>query len=139
MTVPLDGLPLSEHAAWARGLADLGYTDIWSSEANGTDAFTPLALAAAWAPSLRLGTAIVPAYTRGPGLLAMSAAALAEAAPGRVVIGIGTSSDVIVERWNDLPFEQPYQRTRDVVRFLQTALRGEKVSAEYDTFTVKGF
>jgi probable F420-dependent oxidoreductase len=139
MTVPLDGLPLSEHADWYRELADLGYTDVWSSEANGTDAFTPLALAAAWAPSLRLGTAIVPAYTRGPGLLAMSAAALAEAAPGRVVVGVGTSSDVIVERWNDIPFEKPYQRTRDVVRFLRAALRGEKMSEEYDTFTTRGF
>jgi probable F420-dependent oxidoreductase len=139
MTVPLDGLPLSEHADWYRELADLGYTDIWSSEANGTDAFTPLALAAAWAPSLRLGTAIVPAYTRGPGLMAMSAAALAEAAPGRLVLGVGTSSDVIVERWNDIPFEQPYQRTRDVVRFLRSALQGEKMSEEYDTFKVRGF
>jgi probable F420-dependent oxidoreductase len=139
MTVPLDGLPLSEHAEWYRELADLGYTDVWSSEANGTDAFTPLALAAAWAPALRLGTAIVPAYTRGPGLLAMSAAALAETAPGRVVIGVGTSSDVIVERWNDIPFERPYQRTRDVVRFLRAALRGEKMSEELDTFKTRGF
>ena len=139
MTVPLDGLPLSEHADWYRELEDLGYTDIWSSEANGTDAFTPLALAAAWAPSLRLGTAIVPAYTRGPGLMAMSAAALAEAAPGRVVIGVGTSSDVIVERWNDIPFEQPYQRTRDVVRFLRSAMRGEKMSEEFETFKTRGF
>jgi probable F420-dependent oxidoreductase len=139
MTVPLDGVPLAEQADWFRELEDLGYTDAWSSEANGTDAFTPLALAAAWAPTLRLGTAIVPAYTRGPGLLAMSAAALAEAAPGRVVIGVGTSSDVIVERWNDIPFKKPYQRTRDVVRFLRAALQGEKVSADFDTFTVKGF
>jgi probable F420-dependent oxidoreductase len=139
MTVPLDGLPLSEHAEWYRELVDLGYTDIWSSEANGTDAFTPLALAAAWAPSLRLGTAIVPAYTRGPGLMAMSAAALAEAAPGRVVIGVGTSSDVIVERWNDIPFDKPYQRTRDVVRFLRAALRGEKMSEELETFKTRGF
>jgi probable F420-dependent oxidoreductase len=139
MTVPLDGLPLSEHAEWFRELADLGYTDVWSSEANGTDAFTPLALAAAWAPTLRLGTAIVPAYTRGPGLMAMSAAALAEAAPGRVVIGVGTSSDVIVERWNDIPFERPYQRTRDIVRFLRAALRGEKMSEEFETFTTRGF
>jgi probable F420-dependent oxidoreductase len=139
MTVPLDGLSLSEHAEWYRELADLGYTDIWSSEANGTDAFTPLALAAAWAPTLRLGTAIVPAYTRGPGLLAMSAAALAEAAPGRVVIGVGTSSDVIVERWNDIPFDKPYQRTRDVVRFLRAAMRGEKMSEELETFKTRGF
>ena len=139
MTVPFDGVPLSEQADRFKELEDLGYTDAWSSEANGTDAFTPLALASVWAPSLRLGTAIVPAYTRGPGLLAMSAAALAEAAPGRVALGIGTSSDVIVERWNSIPFTKPYQQTRDVVRFLRTALTGEKVTEEYETFSVKGF
>jgi probable F420-dependent oxidoreductase len=139
MTVPFDGVPLADHREWYGELVELGYTDAWSSEVDGTDAFTPLALAAAWAPQLRLGTAIVPAYTRGPALLAQSVAALAEAAPGRFVLGVGASSDVIVERWNDVPFERPYQRTRDVVRFLRQALAGEKVDASYETFTVKGF
>jgi probable F420-dependent oxidoreductase len=139
MTVPFDGVPLHAQREWFAELEDLGYTDAWSSEANGTDAFTPLALASVWAPSLRLGTAIVPAYTRGPALMAMSVAALAEAAPGRVAFGIGTSSDVIVERWNDIPFEQPYQRTRDMVRFLRRALTGEKIREDYETFSVKGF
>ena len=63
MTVPLPG-PLHTHRDRLAELADLGYTDIWSAEADGADAFTPLALAAAWEPRLRLGTAIVPAYTR---------------------------------------------------------------------------
>jgi probable F420-dependent oxidoreductase len=139
MTIPFDGIPLADHRTWFEELADLGYTDLWSSEANGTDAFTPLALAAAWTPSMRLGTAIVPAYTRGPGLMAMSVASLAEAAPGRFVFGIGTSSNVIVESWNDIRFEDPYQKTRDVVRFLKVALTGDKVDADYDTFRVRGF
>jgi probable F420-dependent oxidoreductase len=139
MTIPFDGVPLAEHRPWLEELADLGYTDAWSAEADGTDAFTPLALAAAWTTSLRLGTAIVPAFTRGPALMAQSAAALAEAAPGRVAIGIGTSSDVIVERWNGIPFEEPYRRTRDMVRFLRRALTGEKIDEEFDTFKVKGF
>jgi len=78
MTVPLPG-PLHSHRDKLAELADLGYTDIWSAEADGADAFTPLALASAWEPRLRLGTAIVPAYTRGPALMAMSVAALAEA------------------------------------------------------------
>lgn len=139
MTIPFDGIPLSEHGALFGELADLGYTDLWSSEANGTDAFTPLALASVHAPSVRLGTAIVPAYTRGPALMAMSVAALAEAAPGRVAFGIGTSSNVIVERWNAIPFEKPFQQTRDVVRFLRAALAGEKVTEDYESFAVKGF
>ncbi|HLT68959.1 MAG TPA: LLM class F420-dependent oxidoreductase [Acidimicrobiales bacterium] len=139
MTIPFDGVPLHEQRDWIVELADLGYTDVWSSEANGADAFTPLALAAAWAPSLRLGTAIVPAFTRGPALLAQSVGTLAQAAPGRLALGVGTSSNVIVENWNGIPFEKPYQRTRDVVRFLRTALAGEKVTADYETFSVRGF
>jgi probable F420-dependent oxidoreductase len=139
MTIPFEGVPLADHRQWLEELVDLGYTDVWSAEADGTDAFTPLALAAAWTSTLRLGTAIVPAFTRGPALMAQSAAALADAAPGRVAIGIGTSSDVIVERWNGIPFEEPYKRTRDVVRFLKQALTGEKVDAEFETFKVRGF
>lgn len=139
MTIPFDGIPLADHRGWFEELVDLGYTDAWSAEADGTDAFTPLALAAAWAPQLRLGSAIVPAFTRGPALLAQSAAAMAEAAPGRFALGVGTSSNVIVERWNGIPFEEPYKRTRDVVRFLRRALAGEKVDEQYETFTVRGF
>jgi len=139
MTIPMTGVPLSEHRDWLREMVHLGYTDFWSSEAGGPDGFTPLALAAAWAPEARLGIAIIPAYTRGPALLAMSVAALAEAAPGRFVMGIGSSSNVIVERWNGIPFEKPYARVRDSVRFLRKALAGEKVDEDYETFSVKGF
>lgn len=139
MTIPFDGVPLHEQADWIKELEDLGYTDAWSSEANGADGFTPLALASVWAPSLRLGSAIVPSFTRGPATLAQCVASLADAAPGRVAFGIGTSSNVIVERWNDIPFEEPFKKTRDVVRFLRVALTGEKVKADYDTFSVNGF
>src|SRR5262245_21474605 len=139
MTIPFDGLPLGEQRDMIVELADLGYTDVWSSEADGADGFTPLILASQWAPSLRLGTAIVPAFTRGPACLAQSVGSLAQAAPGRVVLGIGTSSNVIVERWNGIPFDQPYQKTRDTVRFLRQALAGEKVTQEFDTFSIRGF
>ncbi len=139
ITIPFGGISLSDHREVFRELVDLGYSDVWSSEADGADGFTPLALAAAWAPELRLGVAIIPAYTRGPALLAQSVASLADAAPGRFVMGIGSSSNVIVERWNDIEFDEPYHRTRDAVRFLKTALTGEKVTEKYRTFEVKGF
>jgi probable F420-dependent oxidoreductase len=139
MTIPFDGIPLAQQRDLVVELADLGYTDVWSAEADGADAFTPLALASVWAPSLRLGTAIVPAFTRGPACLAQSVGSLAQAAPGRFALGIGTSSNVIVEGWNGIPFEDPYHRTRDMVRFLRAALSGEKVSGEFDTFSIRGF
>ncbi len=139
ITVPFEGVPLSEHREWYEEAADLGYTDLWSAESGGADAFTPLALAAAWTPSLRLGTAIIPVYTRGPHTLASQVASLCQAAPGRFAVGIGASSNVIVERWNDIAFEKPYQRVRDTIRFLRAALAGEKVDEEYETFRVRGF
>jgi probable F420-dependent oxidoreductase len=122
-----------------RALPDLGYTDVWTAETSGFDAFTPLALAAAWEPTLRLGTAIAPVFTRGPALLAMSAAALAAAAPGRFVLGLGASSPVIVANWNGLPFDRPYQRTRDVLRMVRAALAGERVDGQFETFAVSRF
>jgi probable F420-dependent oxidoreductase len=139
MTIPLDGVPLGEQREYFEELEGLGYTDLWTAETNATDGFTPLALASTWAPSTRLGCAIFPAYTRGPALMATSVASLAAAAPGRFVVGIGSSSNVIVENWNGIPFEKPYQRVRDTVKFLRRALTGEKVTEDYETFSVKGF
>jgi len=139
VTVPLPGIRLHDHRSWYEEIAALGYTDVWSAEAGASDAFTPLALAAAWTPQLRLGTAIVPVYTRGAATLAQSVAAMCDAAPGRFALGLGTSSDVIVERWNAMAFEKPYHRVRDTIRFLRAALPGEKVTAEYETFAVRGF
>lgn len=139
VTLPIQGHPLTEQRPVISELADLGYTDAWSAELNGTDAFTPLVLASQWATGLRLGTAIAPIYTRGPALLAMTAATLADLAPGRFVLGIGASTPVVVEQWNAIPFEAPYRRSRDLLRFLRAALSGEKVTRDYSTFEVSGF
>jgi probable F420-dependent oxidoreductase len=139
VTVPLGGLPLHEHKEWYEELVALGYTDLWSAEAGGHEGLVPLALAAAWTPTLRLGTAILPVYTRGAATLAEAAASMCQAAPGRFALGIGCSSPTIVQNWNAVPFEKPYQRVRDTIRFLRAALTGEKVTADYETFSVKGF
>lgn len=139
VTLPLTGVALAAHRDLVRELPELGYTDVWSAETAGTDAFTPLALVAEWAPQLRLGTAIVPVYTRGAGLLAMTAATLAELAPGRFALGIGSSTPTIVESWNGMQFTEPYARIRDTVRFLRSALAGDKVTHEYPTFSVSKF
>lgn len=138
ITIPFDA-PLHQHKRWYELLVDLGYTDVWSSEVDGGDGFTPLALAAAWTPTLNLGIAIAPAFTRGPALLAQTASAMADAAPGRFALGIGSSSEVIVQRWNGIDFAQPYRKVRDMLRFLKLALSGERVEGEFATFESKGF
>jgi probable F420-dependent oxidoreductase len=139
ITLPLRGTALPGQRSLVAALPDLGYTDAWSSEVNGTDAFTPLAAAAQWTTGLRFGTAIAGIFTRGPALLAMDAATCASLAPGRFVLGIGVSSPVIVEDWNGLALSRPYERARDTLRFLRAALAGEKVSERFETFTVSGF
>jgi probable F420-dependent oxidoreductase len=139
ITIPFDGISLAEHRAWYSRLADLGYTDVWSSEVDGTDGFTPLTLAAAWEPRLSLGVAVTPAFTRGPALLAQSVAALSEVAGDRFTFGLGASSQPVVERWNGIAYERPFHKTRDVLRFLKAAFAGEKVTRAYDTFEVQGF
>jgi probable F420-dependent oxidoreductase len=137
--VPFDGVPLHQHGGWFRELEAMGYSDIWSSEVDGTDGLSPLASAAGSTSTARLGTAIVPLFTRGPALLAQSLAAVAEAAPGRFVAGLGASSPTIVSQWNGMTYSRPVQRFRDTLEFLRRAFAGEKIEADFPTFSVHGF
>ena len=139
ITIPFDGVSLGDHREWFHRLADLGYTDVWSAEVDGADGFTPLTLAAAWESRLHLGVAVTPVFTRGAGLLAMSIAALAEVAGGRFTMGLGASSEPVVQRWNGVAYDKPYARTRDVLRFVQRALDGEKIDHVFETFEIHGF
>ena len=138
LSVPLDGFTLAEHADVAREAERLGYTDAWSYEADGLDAFAPLAVVGG-ATRMRLGTAIVNVFTRGPATLAQSAAGLAEIAPGRFCLGIGAGSQPIVEAWNGGTFHRPATRVRETALFLRQALAGERVVFRGDTFAVNGF
>jgi len=131
LTLPLPGLSLAAHEDLVKGAEASGYTDFWSGETNGPDGFTPLALSAAWTEQARLGTGIVGVFQRGPALLAQEAAALADASGGRFVLGIGSSSDRIVEGWNEIPFERPLSRVRETLDFLRTALDGERTSSGF--------
>ncbi|BAJ31762.1 MULTISPECIES: LLM class F420-dependent oxidoreductase [Kitasatospora] len=139
ITLPLPGLTLDRHRRLVERLPDLGYGDVWSAEGGGTDAFTPLAATAAWSQRLRIATGIVPVHTRGPAVLAQTAATLAQLAPGRVLLGIGASVPAHVTDINGIPFDEPFKRTRDVLRFLTAALRGEHVAGDFDTFSIAGY
>jgi probable F420-dependent oxidoreductase len=101
-----------------------GYDDLWSGETNGPDGLTPLILAAAWTKDIRLGTGVINSFTRGPAVLAQHAAALQDASGGRFCLGIGSSSSVIVERWNEIPFTKPLTKVRETVEMLRAVLAG---------------
>jgi probable F420-dependent oxidoreductase len=126
LTVPFPGVPLPAHEELYRRAEAAGWHDLWSEETAGADGFSPLLLAAAWTERLRLCTGIVNAFTRGPALMAQHCAALQEASGGRFVLGLGSSSNVIVERWNEIPFERPLSRVRHMVEALRPVLAGER-------------
>jgi probable F420-dependent oxidoreductase len=138
LSLPLDGFTLAEHADIAREAEDLGYTDAWSLEIDGVDGFTPLAVAA-MATNMRIGTAIANVFTRGPATLASTAAGLAEVAPGRFCLGIGSGSQPIVQLWNGGTFTRPATRVREMAHVLRQAFAGERVTFQGETLQVHGF
>ena len=113
--------PARRPRAVFRQAEEAGFDDLWTGETNGPDGFTPLALAAAVTERIRLGTGIVNPFTRGPAVLAQHAAALQDASNGRFVLGLGSSSNVIVERWNEVPFVKPLTKVREAVGPLRPA------------------
>jgi probable F420-dependent oxidoreductase len=131
LTVPFTGIGLAEGAELVKRAEAAGYTDMWSGETNGPDGFTPLALASAWTERARLGTGVVGVMQRGRALLAQEAAALADASGGRFALGIGASSDRIVEGWNGMPFEKPLTRVSETIDFLRAALAGERAAGGF--------
>ena len=138
-TLPLEGFSLAELDNIGRRAEAAGYTDAWSGEVDGADGFTPLTITALATESMRVGVGVVSAFTRGPATIAMTAASVAEVAPGRFCLGLGAGSDVIVEGWNSIPFQKPLSRVRDVTDIVSKALAGEKVTEEHPTVQVRGF
>ena len=138
VTVPLAGISLAEHERVYREAEELGYTDFWGAESD-VDGVVPITLGAAWTKRATLGIAILGVFNRGPALLAMTAAAIGEAAPGRFCLGVGSGSNVNVERWNGMRFERPLTRVGDMVRAVRMALDGEQMNYEGASLKVSGY
>ncbi len=126
LTLPLPMTSVADQTELVKRAEAAGYTDLWSGETAGPDGFTPLAFAAAHTSEVRVGTGVVGVFQRGPALLAQQAAAMADATDGRFALGIGASSDRIVEGWNGIPFEKPYSKVAETLDFLDVALAGER-------------
>lgn len=138
LTVPLSGISLAKHPDVFREAEALGYTDFWTYESD-VDPWIPLAIAATSTARATLGPAIVGAFTRGPAIIATAAQAMAEAAPGRFALGIGSGSNVTVERWNGGRFARPLTRVTEVVQAVRQALDGQTMEVAGQTLTVSGF
>src|SRR5215831_1186101 len=118
--------PPTNHVQLAQEAERLGFDSVWTAEAWGSDAFTPLAWIGAHTSRIRLGTAIVQISARTPTSTAMHALTLDHLSRGRMVLGLGVSGPQVVEGWYGQPFAKPLARTREYVDIVRQVLRREK-------------
>jgi probable F420-dependent oxidoreductase len=136
---PFATLPAAEFIAVARETEARGYHAAWTGEASGYDAITLMATIASHTERLHVGSAVVPVQTRTPVVLGQSAATLNHLAPGRVMLGIGLSSKVIVADWHGLTFAPSLQQIREAVQVIRMVASGERVNFEGTFYRVKNF
>jgi probable F420-dependent oxidoreductase len=124
----------------AKMAEEMGYRSLWTVEATGTDAFSLLGAAAAAAPSLDLGTGIVPIQLRTPSLTAMTAATLQALSPeADIWLGVGVSAPGILRQHGVATAARPIAMMREYVALLRECLSGESVTFEGDFWQVKRF
>jgi probable F420-dependent oxidoreductase len=124
----------------ARRMEELGYDSVWIADTGaGPDAFVVATAVACATTRLRIGTAVVPVYTRTPSVFAGAAGSVAQLAPGRFVLGIGASSETIVQAWGGVPFEKPLAHVREAVTVIRQMLAGERVTFEGKRLRTRGF
>lgn len=112
----------------------LGVYSVWSAEAWGYDALTPLAYLAAKTTSIRLGSGIVQVGSRTPANLAMAALSLQALSRGRFILGLGTSGPQVMEGWHGVRFESPLRRTRETIDIVRMIARGDHLAYEGKTY-----
>jgi 5,10-methylenetetrahydromethanopterin reductase len=122
----------------ARRAEERGFDSVWVAETRMTrDGFVPLAAIAAATRRIRVGTGIVNVYTRGPVVLAISFAALAELAPGRVLMGLGPGSPLVLAP-QGVAWDRPVTRLRETCQVTKRLLRGEEVHFDGETIHLDG-
>ena len=114
----------------------LGVHDVWSAEAWGYDAISPLAYMAAKTSTIRLGTGIVQGGTRTPALLAMTAMSMASLSNDRFVLGIGASGPQVVEGWHGISFKRQMTRMRELIEIVRLLESGERASYSGTVYTL---
>ena len=108
----------------------LGFDSIWTAEAYGSDAFTPLAWLGARTQHVKLGTTVVQLSARTPTATAMAAMTLDHLSDGRMMLGLGPSGPQVVEGWYGQPYPKPLARTREYVEILRSTIAREKVTSD---------
>ena len=132
-------LPLADYLALVRDVEARGYDTAWVGETAGGDAITLMTLIASHTRRIGIASGVIPIQTRTPIILGMSAATLAHVAPGRISLGLGVSSRIIVEQWHGLPFHAGLGQIREAVQVVRMTAAGERVNFEGKYYRLKNF
>jgi len=137
MMVPAERTGQVARAQWAEAN---GYESLWLTDGGGRmDAFTLAAALAVKTERVRICLSVVPVYTRPPAVLATSAMTLSHLAPGRIVLGLGSSSHAMVEGWYGTPFKKPWTRVKESAQLVRRMLALEKIDYVGETLYSRGF
>ena len=118
--------PPQHHVQMAQEAEKLGYDSVWTAEAYGSDAITPLAWIGAQTSKIRLGTGICQISARTPTAMAMAALTMDHLSNGRMILGLGVSGPQVVEGWYGGPFSKPLSRTREYISIIKKVLAREE-------------
>ena len=138
VTLPA-GPKLEDNIARVQWAAANGYDDAWFADGGAPDSLT---LAAGLTPhtnALRVGVAVTPVFTRTPAVLAATANALGQLMPGRFVLGLGASSQTMMDGWHGVPMEKPLTRVKETAIMVRSMLAGEKSDFDLTTLRSKGY
>ena len=119
-------LPSPDWVERAVAAEELGFTSVWTAEAWGSDALTPLAYLAAKTERIKLGTAVVQLAARTPTATAMSAITMDHLSNGRFQLGLGVSGPQVVEGWYGRPSNKPLARTREYIEIIRQVMEREE-------------
>ncbi|MGH2844980.1 MAG: LLM class F420-dependent oxidoreductase [Thermoleophilaceae bacterium] len=128
------GLTAEDQIALARTAEEAGFDSVWTAEAYGSDAATPLAWFAAQTERVKLGAAILQMPGRSPAMTAMTAVTLDHLSGGRFLLGLGTSGPQVAEGWHGQRFGRQLARTREYVEIVRKALARERLVYEGETY-----
>ena len=128
--------PTLELAKWAE---DEGYDDLWFADSSGVDALTTAAAVALKTERCRIGTAIIPVYSRTPAVLASTTHVLNKLSKGRFILGLGSSSQTMMENWHGQKFEKPLTRVKETTLLVKQMLTGEKSDFDGETVSSHGY
>ena len=140
LAVTLPASPLvSDTIARVKWAEAEGYSDAWFADGGAPDSLTTAAALAAHTQNIRIGVAVTPVFTRTPVVLAATANTLGQVLPGRFIMGLGASSQTMMNNWHGIPLEKPVTRVKNTAIMVRSMLAGEKSNFDLDGLYSKGY